>query len=131
MQSKRAESRFAALRRTSGAALAAVLIACGWCYGVLFIEGGSMAPAVSAGDFVVYRRVSPRLATGDLVVFEHAGTLVVHRVAALLRDGGLRTRGDANRSLDALPVDAADVRGEVVLVVPTGAVVSRLAATAR
>ena len=90
-----------------------------------------MAPAVSAGDFVVYRRVSPRLATGDLVVFERTGTLVVHRVAALLRDGGLRTRGDANRSLDALPVDAADVRGEVVLVVPTGAVVSRLAATAR
>lgn len=130
MQNKRGDTRFAALRRISGAVLAAVLVACGWCYGVLFIEGGSMAPAVSAGDLVIYRRVSPQLATGDLVVFEHGGTLVVHRVAGLLRDGSLRTRGDANRSVDLLPVDGADVLGEVVLVVPSGAIASRLAALA-
>jgi len=119
--------RYAALRRVSGAALAAVLIACGWCYGVLFVEGGSMAPAVRAGDVVVYRRVTPRLARDDLVVFQHGGSLVVHRVAGVLRGGRLRTRGDANRSIDALPVEPADVRGEVVLVVPVGAAASRLA----
>jgi len=128
MQSKPADARFQTLRRISGAALAAVLVACGWCYGILFIEGGSMEPAVSAGDFVVYRRVAIGPDQGDLVVFEHGGTLVVHRVAGLLRDGSIRTRGDANRFADMLPVEETAVRGEVVLVLPSGALASRLAA---
>jgi signal peptidase I len=130
MQSKHAEARYAALRLLAGAALAMVLVACGWCYGVLFIEGGSMAPAVRAGDVVLYRRVAPRLARGDLVVFEHGGTLVVHRVAGVLHGGRLRTRGDANGSIDPMAVEATDVRGEVVLVVPFGAVAARLAGSA-
>ena len=131
MQSKYADALYAALRRATGAALAMVLIACGWCHGVLFVEGGSMAPSVSAGDVVIYRRVAPRLVPGDLVVFQHGGALVVHRVAGVLRGGRLRTRGDANRSIDPVPVEAGDVKGEVVLVVPLGAVVTRLAGSAR
>jgi len=131
MQSKYADALYAALRRATGAALVGVLIACGWCHGVLFVEGGSMVPSVSAGDVVIYRRVAPRLVPGDLVVFQHGGALVVHRVAGVLRGGRLRTRGDANRSIDPVPVEAGDVKGEVVLVVPLGAVVTRLAGSAR
>ena len=87
-----------------------------------------MEPALIAGDLVVYRRSEPDLRRGDLVLFEHEGGLVVHRVAGVQRNGALRTRGDANDALDALPVEPDAVRGEVVLVVPAGRAASRLAA---
>lgn len=86
-----------------------------------------MEPALHAGDLIVYRRTGAALTQGDLVVFEHRGTLVVHRVAGVLRDGALRTRGDANDVVDAEPVPASAVRGEVALTVPAGAVVASLA----
>jgi signal peptidase len=86
-----------------------------------------MMPALAPGDLIVYRRAGLELERGGLVVFEHEGGLVVHRIAGLLRDGALRTRGDANESLDASPVSAEDIRGEVLLVLPAGKVVHRLA----
>lgn len=115
------------LRRLAGAALAGVLVACAWCYGVVFVEGSSMAPAVRAGDVLVYRKVAVAPAARDLVVFEHGDSLVVHRVVAVLRGGRLSTKGDANRSLDPMPVESDAVRGEVVLVLPTGALAAWLA----
>lgn len=89
-----------------------------------------MAPALVPGDVVVYRRHGLLFERGDLVLFEHAGSLVVHRVAGVRRDGSLRTRGDANERLDSAPVKRDDVRGRVVLVVPSGLVAARLAALA-
>ena len=120
MQSRRADGRHAWLRVTAESLLAVVLVAGGWTHGVVFVEGGSMRPALHPGDVLLYRRIGATPAAGDLVVFDHAGALVVHRVAGVLRGGGLRTRGDANRAPDAEPVKADDVRGEVVLVVPAG-----------
>ena len=96
-------------------------------HGVLLVQGSSMEPSVSSGDVIVYRRGATILEAGDLVVFEHRDALVVHRVAALLRDGTLRTRGDANPVADAVPLDASAVRGEVRIVLPTAGVLSRLA----
>lgn len=87
-----------------------------------------MEPALFAGDVVIYRRNAPHPARGELVLFNHDGGLVVHRVAGIDREGCLRTRGDANDSLDTEPVTADDVRGIVVVVVPTGRVMARLAA---
>lgn len=127
MPSRPTDARFRVLRRVTGAALAAVLCACAWCYGVLFIEGGSMAPAMHAGDVVVFRRVSVAPAAGEIVVFEHRGSLVVHRVVGVLKGGRVRTKGDANTSLDPWPVDEEAVRGEVVLVLPIGGLAARLA----
>ncbi len=86
-----------------------------------------MRPALSPGDLLVYRRVMVRPAVGDLVVFERAGSLVVHRVVTMLRDGTMRTRGDANGSLDATPLETGEVRGEVVGVLPFGRVLDRVA----
>jgi signal peptidase I len=130
MPSKPADARYAVTRRVLGAILGLVVIACGWCHGVLYVEGGSMQPALDAGDVIVYRRYGAAPRAGELVVFEHRGGLVVHRVAAVMRDGRLRTRGDANSSLDGEPVDADSVRGTVALVVPSGRLVSRLVASA-
>lgn len=127
MPSKRAETRHGWLRKVAEALAALTLVALGWTHGVLFVEGGSMEPALSPGDLIVYRRVGAALEPGELVVFEHGGALVVHRVAGLMRDGSLRTRGDANASLDATPVSGDDVRGEVLAVVPSGKAAKRLA----
>lgn len=87
---------------------------------------GSMEPAISPGDVVVVRPVPARdLAVGAVVTYQlHSGRpeVVTHRVVSqgLTGDGGvvLRTRGDANAVVDAAPVLAAQVRGEVWYVVP-------------
>lgn len=128
MPSKRTDERFAWLRRAAGWMAALVLVAIGWTHGVIFVEGGSMEPTLSAGDVLVYRRHQTGVETGDLVLFEHRGALVVHRVVSTLRGGRLRTRGDANDSLDVTPVEPGAITGEVVAVVPSGALAERLAA---
>lgn len=127
MPNRPTEQRHAWLRATSEVLLAVVLVAIACTHGVLFVEGGSMEPALTAGDLIVYRRVAVTCDPGDLVVFRHGGTLVVHRVAQVLRSGSIRTAGDANETLDAEPVDGDDVCGEVVAVLPAGRLATRLA----
>jgi len=107
--------------------LAVVFMAIACTHGVLFVEGGSMEPALVAGDLIVYRRIQVTPDRGDLVVFRHAGTLVVHLVAEALRGGSIRTAGDANKTLDLEPVGDDDVCGEVVAVLPAGRIAGGLA----
>jgi signal peptidase len=116
------------MKQAAEVLLAIVIVALGWAHGVLYVEGGSMEPALSPGDLIVYRRIGSDLRRGDLVVFEHSGALVVHRVAGVLRGGELRTRGDANKTLDSASVGAESVRGEVLLVLPAGRALKQLAA---
>lgn len=120
-------NRHRRVARWSKVLLAAVIVIVGWTHGVLYVEGASMEPALSPGDIIVYRRIGVQLARRDMVVFEHRETLVVHRVAGVLRGGRLRTRGDANETFDAVPVELHDVQGEVVLVLPSGKLAVRLA----
>ena len=127
MPSRPTDARGLRLRSVAEALLALTLVALGWTHGVLYVEGGSMEPALHAGDLIVYRRTGAVPVPGDLVVFEHRGTLVVHRVAGVLRDGALRTRGDANDVVDAEPVLASAVRGEVAFTFPVGRLVASLA----
>lgn len=87
-----------------------------------------MEPTLGPGDIAIYRRHAPATVKGDLVLFEHDGDLVVHRVAGVQNDGSLRTRGDANDALDVQPVAERCVRGHVVLVIPSGQAAGRLAA---
>lgn len=87
-----------------------------------------MEPTLSAGDVVVYVRQVGTLAEGDIALFDHDGSLVVHRVIATEGDGSLRTRGDANASADSSAVSRGQVRGKAVLVVPIGGFVRMLAA---
>ena len=129
MPSRPTERRYLWARRGAEALCAVIIVAIGWTHGVLYVEGGSMEPALSPGDVIVYRRPGVVWQRGDLVVFEHSGTLVVHRVAGKLRDGALRTRGDANESLDVAPVAPDDVRGKVLVVVPAGRFAAWLAAS--
>jgi len=89
-----------------------------------------MEPALYPGDLIVYRRIGHEPLRGDLVVFRHDGSLVVHRVVRVYEDGSLTMRGDANTSSDASPVDGDDVRGTVLAVVPMGCIAERLVGTA-
>ena len=127
MSSKRTDSAFAGLRRGLGVILTLVIVSCGWCHGVLYVEGGSMEPALHPGDVIVYRRYGAAPRVGRLAVFEHNAALVVHRVIGVTTDGGLRTRGDANGTVDREPVMSDAVRGEVVFVVPSGRLAQYLA----
>lgn len=117
-------------RRLSGAILALVVVVLGWSHGVLYVEGGSMKPALHPGDLIVYRRIGHGPTRGDLVVFRHDGALVVHRVIHIDECGLLTTRGDANGSTDPEPVDPDDVCGTVLAVLPAGRLAGSLVAAA-
>ncbi len=128
MPSKSTEGRYAWLRRCTGCLAGLLIVALGWTHGVLFVEGRSMEPTLFPGDLIVYRRVAVEPARGDIVVFDHGATLVVHRIAEAGSDGTLRTKGDANEDPDVTPLERSAVRGEIVGVVPGGRALAKLAA---
>ncbi len=71
-------------------------------------------PALHPGDICIVVR-GVRYEEGDVVLYHHGGDRVLHRVVAA-GPRGVRTRGDANRSLDREMVPLADVEGRVVRV---------------
>lgn len=88
------------------------------------VLSGSMTPAYRVGDAVIIRVANAEsiasIHEGDVITFRVPGreTLVVtHRVAAIHNDGqGVRhfvTKGDANSTVDDVPVDGAHVIGVV------------------
>ena len=87
-----------------------------------------MRPTLRPGDVVVFRRAGRAPVVGDMAVFEHGSALVVHRVVGVARGGALYTRGDANDGPDPGTVRPEDLRGCVVLVLPSGRVVEHLVA---
>ncbi|MCE5203148.1 MAG: signal peptidase I [Actinomycetia bacterium] len=97
-------------------------------HGVAIVRGGSMSPALEAGDIVIYKRDECALSAGDIVLFRRAGDThkVLHRVVAIRPDRTITTRGDANEVSDRDPVTRADVLGVVVAVLPTGQTASAL-----
>jgi signal peptidase I len=73
--------------------------------------GISMLPSIAPGaPLVIVCRDEAE--PGDVIVFLHRGTIVVHRLLER-REGWLLTRGDANAIPDQ-PVPAAEIIGRVV-----------------
>jgi signal peptidase I len=109
------------LRRACVAA--AVLAFAVWAlprFGIVFVGGWSMSPALIPGDLVVYRRAGD-VAEGDIVLVAAMGDMpFLHRVIAVRLDGRLRTQGDANEAVDGEPVSPADVAGVALVAVPSG-----------
>lgn len=88
--------------------------------GAAVVLSGSMEPALSVDDLIIVRQADD-YATGDVVVFQAGGTLVVHRIIA--RDGDtVTTQGDANPVADE-PIPIASIRGKVVASIPAVGVV--------
>jgi signal peptidase I len=84
------------------------------------VVSGSMQPSLEVGDLILTEPLGDEAAEqGDVITFRTpAGELVTHRVAAVLEDGSLRTRGDANASMDSDLVAPEQVEGVGRLVVP-------------
>jgi signal peptidase I len=84
----------------------------------LHVSGGSMTPWIRSGDFVFIRGVDfAKVASGDVIVFQRNGLLVVHRVIRRLKSTPsektlslLITKGDASDGMDA-PVSVEEYLG--------------------
>jgi len=77
--------------------------------------GGSMLPTFREGDeLLVLPLGQALLRRGDVIAFTLPGEerTIVHRVEAV-RDGGIRTRGDASNSMDPWVLQPANIRGRV------------------
>jgi signal peptidase len=108
-------------------------------YSVVTVQSGSMEPTLSRGDVIVARPVGiDDVHVGQVILFEQGRDvhfIAAHRVVGFINvrtninnsttgevstqeSRLLRTRGDANATEDAEPVDAARLRGRLWFTVP-------------
>jgi len=85
--------------------------------GTLVVRGASMEPMLGPGAVISVDFAPSRLRCGDLLVFQQAGFLVVHRLVRGHPAGGgsLRTQGDACPDPDP-PVASDSVLGRVTAI---------------
>jgi signal peptidase len=90
-------------------------------YRVYAVQTGSMTPTYRPGDLVVDAPASGPYRVGDVVTFRSAAGSgrTTHRVHGYAGEA-LRTKGDANRSADPVPIALGDVVGRVIGAVPRG-----------
>lgn len=87
-------------------------------YEALVVRSGSMEPTFATGSIVIVDRAARSPTVGAIVSFrEPDGSVVTHRVVGV-EAGRLVTRGDANRSVDAIRRPPASVYGTMVLSLP-------------
>ncbi len=84
--------------------------------GAAVVISGSMEPELSVGDLIIVREAD-EYCVGQTVVFETGGSLIVHEIIRIEKDGKLITKGAANNTEDP-PILPKDVRGRVVLAIP-------------
>lgn len=102
--------------------------------GYVLVTGGSMRPALAAGDLLVVHRTA-RYRTGDVIAYRvrvgarsrDGRALVVHRVVGGSPAAGFVTRGDARAEADLWRPRPEAVVGRMVVRVPrAGMLLARL-----
>ncbi|MDO4331671.1 MAG: signal peptidase I [Eubacteriales bacterium] len=88
-------------------------------YGSAVVLSGSMEPALSVNDWIMIKETET-YETGDIVVFQSEGELIVHRVIGIGHEM-IQTKGDANLAADE-PVALSCVKGKVIGRVPKAGV---------
>lgn len=83
------------------------------------VMSGSMSPALSPGDLVIVKGEEP-IDIGDMVTVESGEFIFTHRVVEVLDGDRFRLKGDANEEPDQGLVEASQIIGKVVLVIPFG-----------
>ena len=78
------------------------------------IMSGSMEPALKTHALAIVRRTKD-VKPGDMIMFRHGSTWVIHRYLADGPDGTIITKGDNNAAPDLMPVSHDSVYGRVVL----------------
>lgn len=86
----------------------------GYCHAMVLT--GSMEPAVSVGDFVIYKE-QDSYQIGDIIMFNTYKSYVTHRIVDVTEEGFI-TKGDANNTKDISPVGKQQIEGKAVLVIP-------------
>jgi signal peptidase len=88
------------------------------------VLSGSMEPEIAAGDVVIVdERSTQAIEEGDIITFVRGENSkpVTHRVAGIEERGDttvFTTKGDANEDVDAQPIPAGNVIGEVSVTIP-------------
>lgn len=85
-------------------------------YYFLAIGSGSMEPQISKGDMIVVKKSDDydKMKEGDVLVYRHENTVMVHRISKVDEDGGVfkfQTKGDANETADKWTVNQSDIIG--------------------
>ena len=80
---------------------------------IWYLESGSMAPQYPAGSIVLTTKLlKPR--PDAICAYRHNGIIVIHRIIAET-DEGYIFKGDANNTMDPLPVAKDWIEGVLVL----------------
>ncbi len=91
---------------------------------LLGIATGSMHPEIKVGDAVLVNKVKSddEINKGDVIVYEHNGLNIVHRVTSKEKNNEgkiiYRTKGDANNGDDGLNITLDEINGKVIVKVP-------------
>lgn len=84
-------------------------------YGAAVVLSGSMEPEFCEGDLIIVKKTQD-IAVNDIVVYEEAGSLVVHRIMKI-DDESITTKGDANNVTDD-PIGISAIKGKVLFWIP-------------
>ncbi len=87
-------------------------------YHVVGIEGGSMEPTITRGDLIVVTPLESAVEPGMILTMGVDGRVVTHRVIAVMSDGSLVTRGDANELNDDWRGKPITVFGQYKFTIP-------------
>jgi signal peptidase len=88
-------------------------------YRVYVIHTGSMIPTLKLGDVVIDKPVQ-QLHRGEIITFRQSASsnvIVTHRIHSI-HHGIIHTKGDANPTPDAWPINRSLVKGSVTTIVP-------------
>lgn len=84
------------------------------------IATGSMQPMIWPGDVILAKKINAReVKLGDVIHYRLGQAYVVHRIVSVNKGEVFKTKGDNNSSEDTDPVGADQIKGKVILVVPT------------
>lgn len=90
------------------------------------VLSGSMEPEYPTGSLIYVKEIDPaELEVGDVITYRLSGsTIATHRIVEIMADAEdpdefqFRTKGDANDSEDAVPVESSSLIGTPVLTLP-------------
>jgi len=77
-------------------------------YSIAVVVSDSMLPTAQRGDLVLLR-AEPQLNVGDVVLYRHHQSLILHRLSHRDTAGAWWTKGDANSVRDPWDVNSSDV----------------------
>ncbi len=96
-------------------------------YGFYIVRTGSMVPAINPGD-IVFTGPADKIAPGTIITFDVSGETVTHRIVSISGDQIL-TKGDANKTADASPINKSAIKGTYLFRVPAIGYVTSLTGT--